>query len=279
MNFGITFFLTDQTIGITELAQEVESAGFESLWLPEHSHIPVSRRTPWGGVAGAAPLPDYYSRTLDVMVALGAAAAVTTRLKLATGITLVAQRDHVWLAKEVASLDYLSRGRMIFGIGYGWNKEEMASHGVRYGDRRRLLREKVLLMKELWTKEVAEYDGELIQLEPSWAWPKPVQQPHPPIILGADAGPKTMAHLVEFCDGWIPLGRHDLKGKLAEVRAAVAGRESFEVTSFSTRPDAEVVAELTGLGIDRITFNIPPKGRSEVLQRLEQLTRLVGEVS
>lgn len=280
MHFGITIFLTDQTIGITELAREVEARGFESFWLPEHSHIPSSRETPWGGVPGAAPLPDYYSRTLDVFTALGAAAAVTTRLKLATGITLVPQRDHVWLAKEVATLDLLSGGRFLFGIGYGWNKEEMASHGIAYRDRRQLLREKILAVKALWTEEVASFEGEMIHLPPSWAWPKPVQRPHPPIILGADAGPKTIAHLIEFCDGWIPLGRHDLKGRLAAVRTAVeeAGRDParFEVSAYNFAPDRSQIAELAKLGVDRVIFNLRPRGRDDVLAQLEEITTLVA---
>jgi probable F420-dependent oxidoreductase len=195
MNLGVMIFPTDRTIAPGKLARAAEEHGFESLWFPEHSHIPVARRTPWGGREGAPPLPEMYWRTYDQYVALMAGAAATTKLRLGSGITLVAQRDPIWLAKQVASVDALSGGRILFGIGYGWNKEEMAQHGVRYTERRALLREKVLMMKELWSREEAAFEGELLQLEPSWAWPKPKQQPHPPIIMGGAAGPRTFADI------------------------------------------------------------------------------------
>jgi len=274
MKFGISIFPTDLTLQPTDMARAVEERGFESLWFPEHSHIPVSRLSPWGGRVGAPPLPDFYSRIHDAFVALGAAAAVTTRIRLATGITLVPQRDHLWLAKEVASLDAISGGRFIFGIGYGWNKEEMASHGVRYTERRALMREKILFMKQLWANEVASFQGEMIHLEPSWVWPKPVQKPHPPIIMGGDAGPKTIADMVEFCDGWMPNARHDLVGRLHAVRTALAaaGRDpaTFEISAFSAVPDKEKIEQLTELGVARAIFNVPPKSPAEVLTRLDE---------
>ena len=156
-----------------------------------------------------------------------AAAAATTTLKIGSGITLVAQHDPIWLAKQVASVDVLSQGRLIFGIGYGWNKEEMAQHGVSYQERRALLREKILMMKELWTGDEASYAGELLHLDPSWAWPKPLQKPHPPIILGGAAGPKTRAHIVEFCDGWMPLyGRHSVVDMIAALEPDCARRRA-----------------------------------------------------
>jgi probable F420-dependent oxidoreductase len=282
MKFGISIFPTDLTLQPPDMARAVEERGFESLWFPEHSHIPVSRRTPWGGKEGAPPLPDFYSRIHDAFVALGAAAAVTTRIRLATGITLVPQRDHLWLAKEVASVDVISGGRFIFGIGYGWNKEEMASHGVRYTERRALMREKILFMKELWTKEEASFQGAKIQLEPSWAWPKPVQKPHPPIIMGGDAGPKTIADMVEFCDGWMPNARHDLVGRLDAVRSALtaAGRDpaTFEISAFSAVPDKEKIQQLTELGVARAIFNVPPKSPPEVLSRLDEYAEFVADI-
>ncbi|MGQ0848749.1 MAG: TIGR03619 family F420-dependent LLM class oxidoreductase [Actinomycetota bacterium] len=280
MDFGVFIFPTDTVPSPIEIARTVEAAGFESLWFPEHSHIPTSRLTPWGGRRNAPPLPEWYWRSLDAFVALGAAAAVTTTLRLGTGITLVAQRDPVWLAKEVATLDFVSNGRVLFGIGYGWNKEEMASHGLPYNQRRRLLREKVLMMKELWTEDEASFDGELLSLEPSWAWPKPVQKPHPPILMGGEAGPKTIADMVEFCDGWMPLaGRHDLEGKLQEVHTALraAGRDptDFTITTYGTKGDFDVVERLIGLGVNRIVFNLPQRSRAEVSERLENLTELI----
>lgn len=282
MDFGLSIFPTDTTLGPIETGRAAEEAGFESLFFPEHSHIPTSRKTPWGGVADARPLPEWYWRSLDQFVVLGAVAATTTRLKLGTGITLVAQRDPIWLAKEVATVDLLSNGRVLFGIGYGWNKEEMASHGVAYTQRRSLLREKILMMKELWTNDVASFDGELLQLEPSWAWPKPVQKPHPPILMGGAAGPKTIAHMVEFCDGWMPLAnRHDLAGNLSKVRGAVeaAGRDpgTFSITTSVAKASAENVEQLIGLGVDRIVFNLPQREPAEVLERIEALRDLVAD--
>ena len=206
MHIGVAIFPTDQTIDPVELARESEARGFESLWFPEHSHIPTSRETPWGGREGAPPLPEFYWRTHDPFVALAACAAVTSTIKLATGICLVAQRDPIYTAKEVASLDRLSGGRFLFGVGYGWNKEEMAHHGTAYGERRAILRESVLAMKELWTHDEASFDGDHVRFSSSWAWPKPHQAGGPPVILGGDAGPRTAADIVEFCDGWMPIG-------------------------------------------------------------------------
>ena len=281
MDFGLFIFPTDTTLQPVEAGRAAEGAGFESLFFPEHSHIPTSRATPWGGVADAPPLPDWYWRSLDPFVALGAVAATTTRLKLGTGITLVAQRDPIWLAKEVASLDHISGGRVIFGIGYGWNKEELASHGVAYEQRRAVLRERILMMKSLWTEEVASFDGDLLHLEPSWAWPKPVQKPHPPIIMGGAAGPKTIADMVEFCDGWMPLGtRHDLDGNLEIVRQAVeaVGRDpsTFNITAYGAKGAKENVEHLIELGIDRIVFNLPQREPAEVLDRIGILGDLIA---
>ncbi|HET8738974.1 MAG TPA: LLM class F420-dependent oxidoreductase [Acidimicrobiia bacterium] len=273
MKYGVFMFPTDTAIRPDELAREVEARGFESLWFPEHSHIPTSRVTPWGGQEGAPPLPEQYWRTIDQFVALAYAASATTSLRLGTGITLVAQRDPIWTAKEVASLDHLSGGRVIFGVGYGWNREEMAQHGTAYTDRRALLREKILMMKSLWTQDEASHEGELLRLEPSWAWPKPVQDPHPPIVMGAAPGPKTLEDIVEFCDGWIPLAtRHDVVGQVERVREAVAnaGRDlsTFEITAYAVK-----VAHLETLeeaGVDRAVFSLPALGPDVVVPKLDE---------
>ena len=280
MHLGVLIFATDKTLQPVELARAVEERGFESLWLPEHSHIPVSRTTPWGGREGAPPLPEHYWRTHDQFVALAAAAAVTTTLKLATGITLVAQRDPLWLAKEVASLDVISGGRVLFGIGYGWNKEEMANHGLRYTDRRALIRESVLAMKELWTKDEAEFHGEFINFEKSWSWPKPVQKPHPPVILGGDAGPKTMRDIVDFCDGWMPIaGRHSFRDKVGQLRqmAEDSGRDpdSIELALFQAPPKAEVIESLADSGIARAVLALPQGSPGEVLDALDSFVPLL----
>jgi probable F420-dependent oxidoreductase len=278
MRFGVFIFPTDTAIRPDDLAREVEARGFDSLWFPEHSHIPSSRVTPWGGQEGAPPLPDHYWRSHDAFVALAYAAAATTRLQLGTGVTLVAQRDPIWTAKEAASLDFLSGGRLILGIGYGWNKEEMAQHGVTYNRRRELLREKVLLMKALWTEDEASYRGDVLEFEPSWAWPKPVQQPHPPIVMGAAAGPRTLADMVEFCDGWMPLAtRMDIVGEVGRVREAVAaaGRDpaSFQIIAYSARPTD--IESLVDAGVDHTVFNLRPLGPAETVGYLD---RLAGEL-
>jgi len=279
MKYGVFIFPTDTSIRPDILAAEVEARGFESLWFPEHSHIPVSRQTPWGGQKDAPALPEHYWRTHDQFVALTYAASTTTTLRLGTGIALVAQRDPIWTAKEVASLDHLSGGRVVFGVGYGWNKEEMAQHGVAYAQRRAVMREKIMLMKALWTEEEASFEGEHLSVEPSWAWPKPVQEPHPPIVMGAAPGPKTLEDIVEFCDGWIPLAtRHDVAGQIENVRAAVAdaGRdpEAFEVTAYSVKTDQ--VESLAEAGVDRAVFSLPPLGEGVVIPKLDEWAEKLG---
>ncbi len=283
MHFGVYIFPTDTTLDPVSLARAVEERGFESLWFPEHSHIPAARTTPWGGRAGAPPLPDKYWRTHDQFVALGACAAVTSTLRLGTGISLVAQRDPIWLAKEVASLDTISGGRVLFGIGYGWNKEEMAHHGVAYTQRRAILREKVLAMKQIWTEEEASFDGRYVRFGPSWSWPKPVQQPHPPVILGGSAGPRTMADIVEFCDGWMPIGaRHLSTDRLAELRriAEEAGRDpaSIELGVWGVKPEPDRVAALEDAGVVRMALEVPSEAPDAVLAHLDDLAEAVSKL-
>lgn len=279
MKYGVFIFPTDTSIRPDSLAREVEDRGFESLWFPEHSHIPTSRLTPWGGREGAPPLPDQYWRIQDQFVALAFAAAVTTKIRLGTGITLLAQRDPIWTAKEVASLDALSDGRLEFGIGYGWNKEEMAQHGTPYLERRALLREKLLLMRALWTEDEASFDGDLLELDSSWAWPKPAQQPHPPVIMGASAGPKTIADMMEFCDGWLPNSQSPkLADDVSKVREAVseAGRDadSFEISGFSAK--IHMVDQLIEVGLDRVIFTLPPLGPDVVIPKLDEWAGELG---
>jgi len=279
MEFGVFMFATDTAIRPDHLAREVEARGFDSLWFPEHSHIPISRKTPWGGQEGASPLPEHYWHSLDQFLALTSAVAATDGLKLGTGITLVAQRDPIWTAKEVATLDHLSGGRVLFGVGYGWNKEEMAQHGAAYSRRRELLREKILMMKSLWADEVSSFQGELLSLEPSWAWPKPIQRPHPPIIMGADAGPRTIDDMVEFCEGWMPLAtRMNVVDRAILVRQALedAGRDpsSFEITAYAAKMgDVDLLVEA---GVDRAVFSLPPAGEDVIIPKLDELAEAVG---
>ncbi len=280
MQVGISIFPTDQTVQPTELARAVEDLGFESLWFPEHSHIPVSRRSPWAGIKDAPPLPEYYWRSHDQFVALAACAAVTSTLRLGTGITLVAQRDPIWLAKQVASLDVISEGRVLFGVGYGWNKEEMAHHGTVFAERRDILRENVLAMKALWTEDEASFDGEHVTFEPSWSWPKPVQVPHPPVVMGGGAGPKTIAHIVEFCDGWMPVGgRHSIADRIGAVRQAAsdAGRDtdSIEIGVFGAPNDSDELARMEEMGIARAVLPILPSVPKVVLESIKEVARLI----
>ena len=284
VDFGVFMFPTDLAIDPAELAVEAEARGFESLWFPEHSHIPTSRETPWGLRADAPPLPEEYWRTHEQFVALAMAAAVTERIKLATGITLVAQRDPIWLAKSVATLDRLSGGRVLFGFGYGGNKEELAHHGVGFSERRAVVRERILAMKELWTEDEASFEGEHVSFSSSWQWPKPAQQPHPPLILGGTAGPKTAAHVVELCDGFMPIaGRSDAGSQIETVRAAAAevGRDpasiEFGLFAAPTKPDR--VSSLIEAGFSRLVLGLPPAGRDEVLPVLDRHAELLGSFS
>ena len=282
MEIGIMIFPTDKSIQPVQLAREVEARGFESLWFPEHSHIPTSRETPWGGREGAPPLPEMYWRSHDQLIALAACAAVTEKIRLGTGITLVAQRDPIWLAKEIASLDLISGGRFELGVGYGWCVEEMRNHGIAFNQRRDLLREKVLLMKALWTQDEASYQGDLIQLEASWAWPKPVQKPHPPVIMGGAVGPKTAAHIAEFCDGWMPLGgAHQVEGGLAQIRTACEeiGRDpgTIELSMFYVRgADDDTIRKHKDMGAKRAILPLPSEGADAVLPLLDKYARMLG---
>jgi probable F420-dependent oxidoreductase len=278
MRVGVLMFPTDLAIRPDHLAREVEARGFESLWFPEHTHIPVSRKTPW---PGGADLPDEYRRTFDPFVALSWAAAVTGELRLGTGICLVAQRDPIVLAKEVASLDRLSDGRFLFGIGVGWNVDEMEHHGVDPDRRRALVREQVLAMRGLWTGEEAGYEGEFVRFSPSWSWPKPVQQPHPPVIMGGAGGPVTFRHVAEYCDGWMPIhGRRSVLSKLPELRQAceAAGRDpdSVELGVFGCPPDAEVVESYAEAGFARCVLGLPPAPADIVLPVLDRAVEVLA---
>ncbi len=280
MEIGLYIFPTDQTIDPIELGREAEAHGYESLWFPEHSHIPASRATPWGGRKGAPDLPDFYWRTVDQFIALAAIAATTETLKLGTGICLVAQRDPIWTAKQVASLDRISNGRFLFGIGYGWNVEELEHHGVSYGTRRARLRENVLAMKELWTEDEASFSGDHVNFSASWAWPKPSQSPHPPVIMGGGAGPKTAAHIAEFCDGWMPIGGGPALDGWGEVEKACEniGRdpETVELGVFRAAPDAEKLDALRAAGVKRALFELPQGNRDEVMAAVESYAKFTN---
>jgi probable F420-dependent oxidoreductase len=272
MLFGVQMFSTHYAIGPDALAREAEARGFESLWLPEHTHIPVSRRSAW---PGGPVLPKEYSHTYDLFVALATAAAVTTRIKVASGICLLVERDPITTAKEVASLDHLSGGRVLFGIGAGWNAEEMEDHGTVFRTRWRLLKERVQAMKAIWTQDEAAFDGDFVHFEPIWSWPKPVQRPHPPVILGAH-GPKALARVVDYCDGWIPIGVRsgDLPTEIGALHrlARENGRDpqTISVNVYGVPADREVLVRLRDAGATRAVFSLPPAGPEKVLPLLDR---------
>ena len=278
MKLGITMFATDRAMNVVDLARAAEERGFSSLFLPEHTHIPTSRATP--APTGDAELPEEYRRTLDPFVALGAAAAVTSRIELGTGICLVAQRDPIVLAKEAATLDLYSQGRFVLGVGFGWNVEEMADHGVEFRSRRAMVREKMLAVKRLWTEDAASFDGEFVHFEESWSWPKPVRKPHPPVLIGGAAGPKMFAHIAEYADGWIPIGGAGVAKAMPELRAAMenAGRDPKEarVVPFGTRPSREKLEYYESLGIDEVVLRIPSAAAAAVLPILDRHAEFLG---
>ena len=274
MKVGIAMYTSDETIPPDELAVACEERGFESLLFPDHSHIPTSRRTPWPGSTAGAPLPDIYKHLVDPFVALGAAAAVTSTLRIGTCVALPAQRDVLQLAKEVATVDWLSGGRMIFGIGFGWNAEEMANHGVAMADRWAVVAEKVEAMKLLWTQETASFSGEHVRFEESWAWPKPVQRPHPPILIGGGWGPRLLAAVVRHADGWMPVSaRASIRNRLDLLHAEAVhqGRDpaTLSVTVTDAAPDLDSFRSLEAEGIERVLLSVPPGSRDSTLRVLD----------
>ena len=272
MLVGAFHFPTDYGIDVRELAQALEERGFDSLFVCEHTHIPVSRRSPY---PSGGELPKRYSHTHDPFVALAFAAGATRTLKLGTGIALIPQRDPIVTAKSVASLDRLSGGRFIFAIGGGWNVEEMENHGARYETRFRLLRERVLAMKELWTREQAEFHGQFVNFDPVWLYPKPRQTPHPPVLLGGETD-HTLARVVEFCDGWFPRARGGFEPASAAARlrqaAMAAGRDpqTLSITVFGAPADRDALAPYRDAGIARVLLEVPDSSRDEVLRILDR---------
>ena len=264
MRVGINAMLTDRTVGPAELAVEAEARGFTELWLPEHTHIPVGRETPWPLNEGAE-LPEAYRRTLDPFVALTAAAAATTTIRLGTGVCLVAQHDPIILAKTTATLDRLSGGRFVFGVGFGWNADEMRHHGVDPDRRRTIGREKALAIKELWTQTTASFSGDHVEFSKSWQWPKPLQQPGPPVWVGG--GASVLRHAVEWGDGWMPIhGAMPVAELTRRLRsmASEAGRDPGELTVYLVgmpRDPAEA-EECLGAGVDG--FALPVTGRADL---------------
>ena len=283
MHFGVGLFFTDYSITPAALGKALEERGFELVWAAEHSHIPLSRRSPW---PGGGELPKQYYDVMDPFVTLTAAAAATKTLKVGTGVCLVNQRDPIQTAKLVASIDQISQGRFLFGIGVGWNAEEMEDHGTVFTTRAKLVRERVEAMKAIWTETKPEYHGEFVNFDPMMAWPKPVQKPHPPVILGG-AFPQAARRAVRYGEGWIPLagrpGTGDVFETVPKFRAmlAEAGRDaaSCPVTLFGVGEDADTLKRYRDLGIDRVTAALPAAKEDVVLPILDRWATLIRQTA
>jgi probable F420-dependent oxidoreductase len=277
VRLGITAFLTDRAMAPADLARAVEERGFSSLFLPEHTHLPVVSDTPPALVEGVTA--EDYRRSLDPLVALATAASVTERLRLGTGILLVAQHDPIALAKQLATLDHVSGGRVVLGMGFGWNREEAADHGVTFADRRTVAREHLLAMQALWSEEQATFRGASVSFGPSWAWPKPVRDGRIETLVGGGAGPSVFEAVAEYADGWMPIGGAGLSEAVPRLRRAVEARgrdpEAIRVVPFGTLPTPGKLDHYRSLGIEEIVLRLPSGPRDAMLSALDDHTRYV----
>ena len=275
--FGVTIFPTDYSIQPVELARAVEERGLDSLFFPEHTHIPTSRATPF---PGGGDLPQMYWHTHDPFVALGACAAVTERIRLGTGICLVIERDPITLAKEVASLDVISNGRFVLGVGAGWNREEMENHGASYPKRWAVVREKVLAMKAIWSADEAEFHGEHVDFDPIWSWPKPAQAGGPPIWIGANSK-WVFDRVAEYADGWMPIGGLG-SGNMERMGEALAARgrkiEDLELALFGAPTNVEQLRGRIEQGFDELIFSLPDAPADKVLPLLDELSGIADSI-
>ena len=283
MHFGTAMFFTDYSMAPGELGQALEARGFESVWAPEHSHIPLTRKTPF---PGAGELPKKYYDAMDPFVTLTAAAAATRTLKIGTGICLVAQRDPIQTAKLVASIDNVSNGRFLFGVGNGWNQDEMEDHGTVYATRHKLARENIEAMKAIWTESKAEYHGEFVNFDPMMAWPKPVQNPHPPVIVGG-AFPYSARRAIRYGDGWIPQATRAAYTELVELlprftqMCAEAGRDpaSIPITIWGAKNDLDLLKRYRDLGVERMVVSIESEKADSILPLLDHWAELIRKVA
>ena|ERR1700722_3780362 len=280
MKFGGMMFFTDYSMSAMELARALEERGFESVWAPEHSHIPLSRKTPY---PGGGDLPKPYYDAMDPFVVLAAASQVTRTIKLGTGVLLVQQRDAIQTAKLVASLDQVSQGRFLFGVGGGWNQDKMENHGTVYATRFQRVRESIEAMKEIWTKPKSEYHGELVNFDPMVAYPKPVQKPYPPIHVGG-AFPQGARRAIRYGDGWIPVaGRGDLTEVLPKfdemVRDSGRDRGSIEVTMFGLGEDTDKLKRYADLGVARVVAGLPAEKSDKVLPIIDKWANMIRLVN
>ncbi len=276
MHLGVMAVQTETSMPPDRLAIAAEERGFDSVWFSDHTHVPVDS-TPYP-MGGDIPLP--LKQLYDPLICLAAAASVTTRIALGTGVILLAQRDPIITAKEISTIDHISGGRTKVGIGFGWNRREAAAHGVDPAQRWDIVRDKALAMKQLWTQEVASYTGNHVHLEPSWQWPKPLQRPHPPIYLGGAATPNTLGRVVDYCDGWIPLGTTGLGSAITELHtlAEQRGRQPASIDIIPVLADAQpedrhLFDEITELGLTKVIVGLPPAAESELLEVLDRFAR------
>jgi probable F420-dependent oxidoreductase len=278
VDFGLAIFPTGDTIAPGELGRLAEDRGFESLFFPEHTHIPASRETPW---PGGGELPRQYSHTLDPFVALGAVAASTERIRLGTGIALVIERDPIVTAKEVATLDHISGGRVLFGVGAGWNLEEMRNHGTDPAVRFELMGERVQAMKAIWTQDEATYQGLHVAFERIWSWPKPVQRPHPPVLVGGN-GRTVLERVVAFGDEWLPnrVSDEDLPRRAERLQqlAAAAGREPIPITMYGASRDPARIERWQEAGVHRCVYWLQPGPPGEVERELDEIAAAVEDL-
>jgi probable F420-dependent oxidoreductase len=277
MRFGVTMFATDISMAVPDLAVEAEARGFDSVWIPEHTHIPVSRLTP--PPTGDAELAEEYKRTVDPLVVLAAAAALTSTIRLGTGVLLPAQREPIVTAKSIATLQNLADGRFELGVGFGWNVDEMNDHGVEYRSRRAHSREHVLAMQRLWTDEEASFEGEFVNFPPTWSWPKPTQPV--PVLIGGGAGPKMFAHLAEYADGWIPIGGAGLAESIPRYKDALAaaGRDpdAARIVPFGSLPTPEKLDHFASIGVTECVLRVPTADRDTVCRTLDSHAQMIGD--
>ena len=283
MKFGVSMFFTDYSMGPGELGQALEQRRFESVWAPEHSHIPVSRKTPF---PAGGDLPKKYYDTMDPFVTLTVAAMATKSLMVGTGVCLVQQRDPIQTAKLVASIDNVSGGRFLFGIGNGWNQDEMENHGTEFKTRHKRARENVEAMKEIWTKSKAEYHGEFVNFDPMMTWPKPVTKPHPPVIVGG-AFPYSARRAIRYGDGWIPQAARGGYTEIADMfpefkkMCADAGRDpaSIAITVWFPRRDIDLIKRYQDLGVERVVFNVESEPAATALPEVDKIAELMAKVN
>jgi probable F420-dependent oxidoreductase len=283
LNFGVSMFFTDYCVAPGELGQLLEQRGFESVWAPEHSHIPSSRKTPF---PGDGELPKRYYDAMDPFVTLTAAAVATKTLKVGTGVCLVVQRDPIQTAKLVSSIDQVSNGRFLFGIGNGWNRDEIENHGTVFATRHKLARERVEAMKAIWTQTNPEYHGEFVDFGPMMTWPKPVQKPHPPVIVGG-AFPYSARRAVRYGDGWIPQATRGSYSEIAELipefrkMATAAGRDPdhIQITVWFPKQDPDLMKRYRDLGVSRVVFNLDSEKADKILPVLDKLAALMRSVN